>query len=103
VAEIGSNFCERYENKGALVETWMGEREIRGGEDEVTKEEQIEVERARTHELFLRAVAAKVAFNVEQLMEQDVRRDLRRNFELDYSIEECGLVFKADGCSAIER
>ena len=80
----------------------MGECEVCGGEDEVAKEEEVQVESARAHRLLLRAVTAKVALDAEERTKQEVWSDLRREFEIDDCVEKCGLVFKADGRGAVE-
>ena len=71
------------------------------GEDEIAVEENVEVEGAGAVRDGGGAVAAEVALDGEEGVEEIARGEMR--FEGDDGVEEAGLVGEADGRGGVER
>ncbi len=101
IAEIGCDFVEGDEDKGALGEARMGDFEAGFAEDEIAVEENVEIEGARAIGNTGGAVAAEVAFDEENGAKQFERR--QSGFESDNGVEEAGLISEADGRGGVDR
>jgi hypothetical protein len=101
VAEVGGEVAERVEDEGALVHAGMREGESVGGEDEVVKEDEVEVDEAGAVAGFVGAVSAEGAFDIQE----DGHEGLRREGGLDFDggVEVIRLVgWAADGGGGAE-
>jgi hypothetical protein len=101
IAEIGSDFGEGYENKGALREAGMRNLEARLREDEIAVEENVEVEGAGAVGDSGGAITTEETFNKKEGGEEGARSE--RGFKSDDGIEEAGLISESDGGSGIQR
>ncbi len=101
IAEIGCDFVEGDEDKGALGEARMGDFEAGFAEDEIAVEENVEIEGARAIGDACGAVAAEFAFDEENGAKQFEWR--QSGFEGDHGVEEAGLIDDADGRGGVER
>ncbi len=92
---------ERYQDKGALGQARMRDNEVVLAQHEIAKEQNVEIERARTVALTAGAVAAEREFEIEQRLEQLARGHIR--FKSDNGVEEARLIDKAHGRGGVER
>jgi len=102
---IGGDFHKGDEDEGALCETGMRDFEVEFREDEVAVEEEIEVEGARAVGRGGGVVAAEVALDGQERVEDDARSEI--GIEGNDGVEEAGLIgeigWGADGRSGVER
>lgn len=89
------DFVERNQNEGALGHARMRNLQIGLTEAKVSQHQDIQIEGARAVAWAERAVAAVLALEVEQRIEQRVRR--KRRFEHDDCVEKSWLLGEADG------
>ena len=101
IDDAGSDFNEGDEDKGALGEAGMREFEVELREDEVSVEEEVEVEGARAVGEAGGAVAAEEALDGKQGVEEDARGEIGR--ESNDGVEEAGLGSKAWHAAAPPR
>ena len=89
------------ENEGALVEARV--RDFKGGlvQNEVTINDDVEIEGTGAVLNSGRTVAAEVAFNGEERAKEFERGE--RGIEGDNGVEEAGLADETDGSSGVER
>lgn len=91
---------ERHQDKGALGETRVGDIEVRLVEDEVSVEQNVEIEGARPIENAGGAVAAEFAFDVKESVEQGGGREI--GFEGDDGVDKARLIGEADRLGGVK-
>lgn len=101
IAEAGSDFVERDKNEGALGEARMRDFKAGLAEDEIAIEEDVEIESARAVGECGSAVAAEVALDGEEGIEEIARGE--RGFKSENGVEKAGLIGVSDGSGGVER
>ena len=101
ITELGCDFGERDENEGAFSETRVGNIEAGFAEEEVVVEEDVEVEGTRAVGDGCGAVAAEIALDGEEGVEEIAWGEW--SFEGQDRVEETGLIGEADGGGGMER
>ena len=99
--EIWSDFMKRYENERAVRETRMGDVQIGLVQDEVSVEQDVEIEGARTVENTGGTLASEVVLDAEESCEKRGRGKIR--FESNHGVEEAGLIGKSHGSGGVKR
>jgi hypothetical protein len=97
---VRGDFTERDEDECALGEARVGDLKAGGGEDEVVKEEDVEVESSGAILEACGAVAAEFVLDGEKGVEQGLRGEI--GFEGDNGVDKAGLGSKPDGLGAVE-
>ena len=99
---VRRNFGQRDQDESALEQTRMRKHEVVRVDGQVVVGEQIEVERAGSKAPFVGAVAAVLALDCLQGLQQDVW--IERGFDLDAGVDVGRLVLAAPGwCRIIRR
>ena len=101
VAGLGRNLRQRDERKGALGEPRVWNFEPRLAHGHAVHEQDIQIERARAIGDGGRAVAAELALQAEQRLEQRARGEI--GFERDGGIEKARLGGETDRRGGVER
>lgn len=101
IAQVGRDFMERNQDKGALGKARVGDFQGGFAEDQVAIEEDVEVESARAVGKAGDAVAAEFALEGKKSAEELKRAEI--GFKGNDSVEKPGLIGETDGRSGIER
>ena len=91
---------QRFEDKTALGQRRVGNREAAGADDLVVDQQQVQIERARAFGDITVAVAAIGALGGEEKVEQAV--GIEAGFHHDDSVHKGGLIHPANGLGAVE-
>ena len=89
------------QHKAAPGQGGVGQRQLLAGNDGIPYQQQVEIQRARTLDETLAAIAPQLPFDSQQSVQQGER--LQLGFQREHCVQEGRLIAIADGLGLIER